>query len=179
MDFQRLFYINHEFENRTFDWVSLIFFLFGEFNFVRLPNSIELNPPIEFDFVRFRSIGFDLLCRAKIDFADFRQIQAAFWKINYSAFSHLLMPIYGQDMSKNDCLTVARFLQSFALKNLTRINWNTQLISSSYFFSKDGPKTGLKLLNRQVYGMVWYGNFIYTRYFLQVHLHSSIEKLST
>ena len=26
------------------------------------------------------------------------------------------------------------------------------------------------------YGMVWYGNFIYTRYFLQVHLHSSIEK---
>ena len=24
--------------------------------------------------------------------------------------------------------------------------------------------------------MVWYGNFIYTRYFLQVHLHSSIEK---
>ena len=25
-------------------------------------------------------------------------------------------------------------------------------------------------------GMVWYGNFIYTRYFLQVHLHSSIEK---
>ena len=25
------------------------------------------------------------------------------------------------------------------------------------------------------YGMVWYGNFIYTRYFLQVHLHSSIE----
>ena len=29
------------------------------------------------------------------------------------------------------------------------------------------------------YGMVWYGNFIYTRYFLKVHLHSSIEKLST
>ena len=25
------------------------------------------------------------------------------------------------------------------------------------------------------YGMVWYGNFIYTSYFLQVHLHSSIE----
>ena len=25
------------------------------------------------------------------------------------------------------------------------------------------------------YGMVWYGNFIYTRYFLQVYLYSSIE----
>ena len=36
MDFQRLFYINHEFENRTFDWVRLIFFLFGEFDLVRL-----------------------------------------------------------------------------------------------------------------------------------------------
>ena len=66
MDFQRLFYINHEFENRTFDWVRLIFFLYGEFDIVRLPNSIELNPPIEFDWVRlkFSSIGFDLLCRA-------------------------------------------------------------------------------------------------------------------
>ena len=48
MDFQRLFYINHEFENRTFDWVRLIFFLFGEFDWVRL---------------KFSSIGFDLLCR--------------------------------------------------------------------------------------------------------------------
>ena len=58
MDFQRLFYINHEFENQTFDWVRLIFFLFGEFDFVRLPNSIELNPPIEFDWnlVRLGSI---------------------------------------------------------------------------------------------------------------------------
>ena len=65
MDFQRLFYINHEFENQTFDWVRLISFLFGEFDFVRLPNSIELNPRIEFDWVRlkFSSIGFDLLCR--------------------------------------------------------------------------------------------------------------------
>ena len=25
------------------------------------------------------------------------------------------------------------------------------------------------------YGMVWYGNLTYTRYFLQVHLHSNIE----
>ena len=25
MDFQRLFYINHEFENQTFDWVRLVF----------------------------------------------------------------------------------------------------------------------------------------------------------
>ena len=49
IDFQRLFYINQEFENRTFDWVGLIFFLFGQFDFVRSPNSIELNPPIEFD----------------------------------------------------------------------------------------------------------------------------------
>ena len=29
------------------------------------------------------------------------------------------------------------------------------------------------------YGMVWYGNFIYTQYFLQVHLHSRIKKLTT
>ena len=29
------------------------------------------------------------------------------------------------------------------------------------------------------YGMVWYGNFIYTRYFLLVHLHSIVEKLIT
>ena len=43
-----MFYINQEFEN-TFDWVRLIFLLFGEFDFVRLSNSIELNPPIEFD----------------------------------------------------------------------------------------------------------------------------------
>ena len=27
--------------------------------------------------------------------------------------------------------------------------------------------------------IVWCGNFIYTRYFLQVHLHSSVEKLTT
>ena len=39
--FERLFYTNHEFENRTFVWVRLIFFLFGEFDFVRLPNSID------------------------------------------------------------------------------------------------------------------------------------------
>ena len=59
MDFQGLFYINHEFENRMFDWVRLIFFLFGEFDLVRLPNSIELNPLIGFDCVRLSSIGFD------------------------------------------------------------------------------------------------------------------------
>ena len=29
------------------------------------------------------------------------------------------------------------------------------------------------------YGVVWYGNFIYTQYFLQVHLDSSVEKLIT
>ena len=59
MDFQRMFYINQEFENWTFDWVRLIFLLFGEFDFVRLPNSIELNPPIEFDWnlVRFTMPG--------------------------------------------------------------------------------------------------------------------------
>ena len=53
MDFQRLFYINHEFENQTFDWVrGWVFFLFGEFDFVRL---------------KFSSIGFDLLCRVYHD----------------------------------------------------------------------------------------------------------------
>ena len=105
MDFQRLFYTNHEFENRTFGWVNLvprilsyplygaslrlspplsfrragrrepwergcywvrlIFFLFDEFDFVRLPNSIKLNPWIDFDWdrLKFSSIGFDLPCR--------------------------------------------------------------------------------------------------------------------
>ena len=29
------------------------------------------------------------------------------------------------------------------------------------------------------YVMLWYGNFIYTRYFLLVHLHLSIEKLTS
>ena len=57
MDFQSLFYINHEFKNRTFDWVPLIFFLFGEFDLVRLPNSIDCVR------LKFSSIGFDLLCQ--------------------------------------------------------------------------------------------------------------------
>ena len=39
----------------------------------------------------------------KIDFIDFLQIQGAFWKTNYTTFSYLLIPIYGQDMSENDC----------------------------------------------------------------------------
>ena len=43
----------------------------------------------------------------KIDFVDLLQIQAAFWKTNYTTVSDLLMPIYGQDMSENDFLTVA------------------------------------------------------------------------
>ena len=54
MDFQRLLYTNHEFENRTFVWVRLIFFLFDELT--------------SFDWVRlkFSSVGFDLLCRASL-----------------------------------------------------------------------------------------------------------------
>ena len=43
----------------------------------------------------------------KIDFVDFLQIQAAVWKTNYTTFSYLLIPIYGQDMSENDFLTAA------------------------------------------------------------------------
>ena len=51
MDFQRLFYANHEFENRTFVWVRLIvFFLFGEFDFIRLSNSIRELSSIRFDW---------------------------------------------------------------------------------------------------------------------------------
>ena len=38
----------------------------------------------------------------KIDFVNFLQIQAAFWKTNYTMFSYLLTPIYGQNMSEND-----------------------------------------------------------------------------
>ena len=36
----------------------------------------------------------------KIDFVDFLQIQAAFWKTNYTTFSYLLISMYGQDMSE-------------------------------------------------------------------------------
>ena len=43
----------------------------------------------------------------KIDFVDFLQIQAAFWKTNYTTSSYLVRPIYGQDMSENYFLTVA------------------------------------------------------------------------
>ena len=75
MDFQRLFYINHEFENRTFDWVRLIFFFSGSsisFDCRTQSNSIHRLSSIEFDLVRlkFSSIGFDLRCRAHKDLAD-------------------------------------------------------------------------------------------------------------
>ena len=65
MDFQCLFYTNHELKNRTVISVQLFFFLFREFDFVQLSNSIELNPWIEFNWVwlKFSMIGFDLLCR--------------------------------------------------------------------------------------------------------------------
>ena len=55
----------------------------------------------------------------KINFVDFLQIQAAFWKTNYTTFSYLLMPVYGQDMSENEFLTVAaKFWKIFAPKSL-------------------------------------------------------------
>ena len=72
MDFRRLFYTNHEFENRTFVWVWSIFFSFRwvrfraivEFNRTQ-SNSIHELSSIEFDWVSFKfsSIRFDLLCR--------------------------------------------------------------------------------------------------------------------
>ena len=43
----------------------------------------------------------------KIDFVDFLQIQAVFWKTNYTTFSYFLIPIHGQDVSENDFSTVA------------------------------------------------------------------------
>ena len=36
----------------------------------------------------------------KIDFVDFLQIQAAFWKTNYTTFSYLPISMYEQDMSE-------------------------------------------------------------------------------
>ena len=36
----------------------------------------------------------------KMDFVDFFQIQAAFWKTNYTTFSYLPISMYGQDMSE-------------------------------------------------------------------------------
>ena len=42
----------------------------------------------------------------KIHFVDFLQIEAAFWKTNYTTFSYLLIPNYGQDMRESDFLTV-------------------------------------------------------------------------
>ena len=53
----------------------------------------------------------------KIDVVNFLQIQAAFWKTNYITLSYLLIPIYGQDISENDFLTVAakfRFCSIFS-----------------------------------------------------------------
>ena len=44
----------------------------------------------------------------KIDVVDFLQIQAAFRKTNYTTFSYLLIPIYGQDMSENDFFDCGR-----------------------------------------------------------------------
>ena len=46
--------------------------------------------------------GFELYSRwvpLKIDFVDFLQIQAAFWKTNYT-FSYLPISMYEQDMSE-------------------------------------------------------------------------------
>ena len=70
MDFQRLFYTNHEFDNRTFDWVRLIFFFSVSsisFDCRTQSNSIHELISIEFDWVRlkFSLTGFDsdLLCR--------------------------------------------------------------------------------------------------------------------
>ena len=65
MDFQRLFYTNHEFENRTFDWVRLIFCkkrtrktcfdgLALGLLFIGLPEPIERNP---FNCVRLSSVS--------------------------------------------------------------------------------------------------------------------------
>ena len=36
----------------------------------------------------------------KIDFVDFLQIQATFWKTNYTTFSYLPISMYEQDMSE-------------------------------------------------------------------------------
>ena len=41
------------------------------------------------------------------DFVDFLQIETAFSKTNYIRFSYLLIPNCGQDISKNEFLTVA------------------------------------------------------------------------
>ena len=60
MDFQRLFYTNHEFENRTFDWVRLIFFSFW---WVRFRSIAELNRTQSMNWVWLSSIGLDWLCR--------------------------------------------------------------------------------------------------------------------
>ena len=61
----------------------MIFFLFGEFDFVRLPNSIELIPPIEFDWVRFTMPGLDDLDRLdRVEFYrdDHVNFKAIIWK---------------------------------------------------------------------------------------------------
>ena len=45
-----------------------------------------------------------------------------------------------------------------------------------------GPMTGGGLISREGGGglkAVWYANFVYAQYFLQVHSHSSIEKLTS
>ena len=52
-DFQSLFYTNHEFENRTFDWVRLISFFFF-FRWVRFRSIAELNRTQSTDWVRLK-----------------------------------------------------------------------------------------------------------------------------
>ena len=48
---------------------------------------------------------------------DFLQIEAAFRKTNYTTFSYLLIPIYGQDMSEISFLRCApvAYLQTYGL----------------------------------------------------------------
>ena len=53
--FQRLFYTNHEFENRTFDWVRLIFF---SFRWVRFRSIAELSRTQSMNWVQLSSIEF-------------------------------------------------------------------------------------------------------------------------
>ena len=79
----------------------------------------------------------------KIDLVDFLQMQATFWKTNYTTFSYLVRPIYGQHMSENDFwlwprnFDFARFFQTFALKWLGSLRLKNQKCKLRWWQTKD------------------------------------------
>ena len=60
------------------------------------------------DLGHYKRLTTSCRCLSEISghWIDFLQIEAAFRKTNYTTFSYLLIPMYGQDMSEISCFTV-------------------------------------------------------------------------